>query len=211
MSARAARWKIALDAFGGARRRGRVGDVALDQREVRIARVLAQVLAPADHETVEHAHGTAIRDQAIDQMASDETRSAGDKIDAQYATPAFPHPRLWLVIGHLAPAWNRLGARMRPGNLRPHPEERGLQAARLEGEALLVPVHAVGDAAHDDVDQRVGDRQHVAEGQRLGAAPLRSTVFTGTSRWLNPWSSSMQTMSAWKPNPRVFGCQRITL
>jgi hypothetical protein len=79
----------ALDAIGGAPNRGRVGDVALDDLDPGIAVVLAQVLAPADHETVEHAHRTAIRDQAIDQMASDEARSAGDKIDAQYATPAF--------------------------------------------------------------------------------------------------------------------------
>jgi hypothetical protein len=27
--------------------------------------------------------------------------------------------------------------------------------------------------------------------------------------WVKPWSSSRQMMSAWKPKPRVFGCQRI--
>ena len=59
----------------------RIGNVRLDDLKPRIALVLLQIAAPADNEIVEHANTTALVDQTIDKMASDEARTARDQVN----------------------------------------------------------------------------------------------------------------------------------
>src|SRR6202035_675557 len=59
---------------------GLVGHIALDDVEARIAIVLTQVAAATDHEAVENPHRPTVRDQTVDQMASDESASAGNDV-----------------------------------------------------------------------------------------------------------------------------------
>ena len=46
--------------------RGRIGDVAIDNLETRVGRMLLEVSPTADYEGVEDSHGTAERNQPID-------------------------------------------------------------------------------------------------------------------------------------------------
>ena len=57
-----------------------VGNVAIDDFETRVIDVVDKVLAPAGDEIVEHAHASALAQQRIDKMASNEAGSAGDNI-----------------------------------------------------------------------------------------------------------------------------------
>ena len=69
-----------LDAGAGARRRGRVPDVALDELDV--LREVGQVLALAGEEVVEDAHLVAAREQRARDRGADEAGAAGDEIGA---------------------------------------------------------------------------------------------------------------------------------
>ena len=67
----------------GARRidRARIGDVGLDDLELRIAFVLLQIGAPADNKVVEDAHAAPFGDQPVDKMASDKAGAPSHQIN----------------------------------------------------------------------------------------------------------------------------------
>ncbi len=52
--------------------------------------MLLEIGAAADDETVEHADAPPVRDQAVDEMAADETRAAGDEVDTCCSQQAAP-------------------------------------------------------------------------------------------------------------------------
>ena len=77
------------DAFHARHGRGHgrfIGYVPLDDVEARIALVPLEIAVPSDLKAVEHAYPAAVRNQPIDQMASDKSRTAGDQIKRHQST-----------------------------------------------------------------------------------------------------------------------------
>jgi len=72
--------KDPLDAFAGRKHRGRVRNVSLDHLAGRRARVLLEIGAAADDETVEHPHAPSAGNQTVDQMAADKPGAARHQI-----------------------------------------------------------------------------------------------------------------------------------
>ena len=64
-----------------------VGHVSLDQLDARIVVVLGEIGTATDDEVVEYPNVSAVRDQAIDQMAADEARTTRYEI----TTGFLPH------------------------------------------------------------------------------------------------------------------------
>src|SRR5580693_2389428 len=61
---------------------GGIGDIAFDDRQVRIPVMMLEVSAPADDKRVERAHRAALRQQAVDEVAADKTGAARHQVDS---------------------------------------------------------------------------------------------------------------------------------
>ena len=78
-----------LDAGGGRGHGGGIGDIAFDDRELRIPVMMLEVSAPADDKRVERAHRAALRQQAVDEVAADKTGPARHQV---YSCRRCHHP-----------------------------------------------------------------------------------------------------------------------
>jgi hypothetical protein len=72
--------KNPLHALAGGSYRSYVGDICLDDLELFVCGVLAQILTTADNKTVEHADMPTVLEQTVHQMAPNKATSPRDQI-----------------------------------------------------------------------------------------------------------------------------------
>jgi len=100
--------KNPLHALAGGSYRSYVGDICLNDLELLVCGVLAQILTTADDKTVEHADMPTVLEQTVHQVAPNEATSPRDQIP--HAVP-FPLRRKKHPI---ARAVNNFGLRNSP-------------------------------------------------------------------------------------------------